>query len=486
MRAKLSTVVFGSNVAPVFAERENYHLTKDFIQCSVYIRQNINILSFRYNKMHKNELIKILEDWNFWQKDLNVGVVRDSYLGVLEKMLPSEQVKIIMGVRRSGKSFLMRQLAYRLIKRGVDKRQILIVNFEDPRFVNLNAELLDQIFDVYREFLAPVGKVYVFLDEVQEVQGWEKWVRATQELGKANIIISGSNARLLSRELATVLTGRHLDTTVLPLSFAEFLKFRNREIKNKMSLVSKDIEVKSLLREFLEFGSFPMVVLEPEKEKILLAYFDDVLSKDLVRRYKIRKMEKLKSLVKFYLSNVSSPTTFSSAGKFLQISTDTVEKFSGYLETSYLVFFLKRFSFKVKEQEKSPRKVYAIDMGLAKTIGFRFSGNRGKLAENAVFLELKRRLYFNSSMEFYYWKNLQHEEVDFVLKENTQIKELIQVCWDISDANTKKRELRALLKAMEEFKLETGIIITEDYEYEEAVEGKIVQYIPLRKWLLGL
>lgn len=436
--------------------------------------------------MDKNELIKILEDWNFWKKDLNVGVIRDSYLGVLEKMLHSEQVKIITGARRSGKSFLMRQLAYHLIKGGVDKKQILIVNFEDPRFVNLDTKLVDQIFDVYREFLAPEGKVYIFLDEVQEVKGWEKWVRVTQELGKANIIISGSNARLLSKELATVLTGRHLDTTVLPLSFEEFLKFRNREINNALSLVSRDIEVKSLLREFLEFGSFPMVVLEAEKEKILLAYFDDVLNKDLVRRYRIRKAEKLKSLVKFYLSNISSPITFSSSGKFLKISTDTVEKFSDYLETSYLVFFIKRFSFKVKEQEKSPRKVYAIDTGLANTIGFRLSGNKGKLAENAVFLELKRKSYFNPSIELYYWKNLQQEEVDFVVKENTQIKELIQVCWDLSDANTKKRELRALRKAMEEFKVKTGRIITEDYEYEESVHGQRVQYIPLRKWLLGL
>lgn len=438
------------------------------------------------NKMDKNELIKILKDWNFWQGDLNTGVNRDVYLSVLEKMLPSEQVKIITGARRSGKSFIMRQLAYNLIKSGVDKKQILIVNFEDPRLVNLDTKLLGQIFDVYREFLSPKGKAYIFLDEVQEVKGWEKWVRMMQELGKANIIVSGSNAKLLSKELATVLTGRHLDAIVLPLSFKEFLKFKNLEIKDRMDLIDKDIEIKSLLREFLEFGSFPMVALEDDKEKILLAYFDDVLNKDLVRRYKIRKVEKLKGLAKFYLSNISSSTTFSSSGKFLQISTDAIEKFSGYLETSYLVFFLKRFSFKVKEQEKSPRKVYAIDMGLANTIGFRFSGNSGKLAENAVFLELKRKSYFEPGIEIYYWKSLAQEEVDFVVKENTDIKELIQVCWDISDINTKKRETRALLKAMEEFKLDKGLIITEDCENEENFNGRKIRYIPLWKWLLNI
>ena len=434
--------------------------------------------------MDKNELIKILEDWNFWQKDLNIGVIRNSYLSVLEKMLSSEQVKIIIGARRSGKSYIMRQLAYNLLKNGVSKKQILIVNFEDPRFVNLNTNLLDQIFETYREFLSPEGKVYLFLDEIQEIKDWEKWVRTTQELGKANIIISGSNARLLSKELATVLTGRHLDATVLPLSFVEFLTFRNFQMENKLSLVGREVEIKSLLREYLEFGAFPMVVQEKEKENILLAYFDDVLNKDLVHRYKIRKGEKLKSLIKFYLSNIASPVTFTSSGKFLQISTDTVEKFSGFLETSYLVFFLKRFSFKIREQEKSPRKVYAIDTGLANTVGFRFSGNTGRLIENAVFLELKRRTYANPNMEIYYWKNEQQEEVDFVIKENTKVTEAIQVCSDISDMNTKKRELRSLGKAMETFGLENGLVITEDVEGEEIVAGRKIHYVPLWKWLL--
>lgn len=434
--------------------------------------------------MDKNEIIKILEDWNFWQKDLNTGVIRDSYLSVLEKMLSSEQVKIIIGARRSGKSYIMRQIASNLIKNGVDKKQILIVNFEDPRFINLSTKLLDQIFEVYREFLSPECKAYVFLDEVQEIKEWEKWVRTMQELGKANIIISGSNARLLSKELATVLTGRHLDATVLPLSFSEFLKFKNVPVADAQTLAVKDTQIKSYLREFLEIGSFPMVVLEAEKEKILLAYFDDVLNKDLVRRYNIRKAEKLKALVKFYLSNVSSPVTFSSSGKFLEISTDTVEKFSGFLETSYMIFFLKRFSYKVKEQEKSPRKVYAIDTGLSNIIGFRFSGNMGRLAENAVFLELKRRAYTVSNKELYYWKNAQHEEVDFVIKENTKVKDLIQVCWDISDMKTKKREIRSLVKAMQEFGLEQGTIITEDFEGDEMIDDKKIQYIPLRKWLL--
>lgn len=436
--------------------------------------------------MEKNELLRILNDWNFWEKNLDSGIDRESYLSMLGKMLPSRQVKIITGARRSGKSFIMRQMAKHLMASGVERKNILIVNFEDPGFVELSAKLLQQIFDTYLEFQSPKGRIYVFLDEVQEVPGWEKWVRAAQELDKANIIVSGSNARVLSKELATVLTGRHLDATVMPLSFKEFLKFKNLEIKDGSALVSKDIEIKKLLREFLEFGSFPLIVLEDEKKEMLLDYYDDTVNRDLIRRYKIRKSEKLKSLIKFYLSNISSPITFASSGKFLGMSAETTERFSDYLETSYLIFFLKRFSFKFKEQEKSPRKIYAVDTGIANTIGFRFSPNLGKLAENAVFLELKRKKYSNPFLEIYYWKSLANEEVDFAVKEDAKVKELIQVCWDMQNIHTKKRETRALLKAMEEFKLKQGLIITEDFEGEEEFGGKKICYITLRKWLLGL
>ncbi|GAH12159.1 unnamed protein product, partial [marine sediment metagenome] len=166
------------------------------------------------------------------------------------------------------------------------------------------------------------------------------------------------------------------------------------------------------------------------------------VNKDLVRRYRIRKPEKLKSLAMFYLSNISSQTTFNALRKHLSISTSTVEKFSNYLETVYLTFFLKRFSFKFKEQEKSPRKVYSIDTGLSNTIGLRFSQNIGKVAENLVFLELLRRKITNPKIELYYWKNERHQEVDFVIKDGISIKKLIQVCWDINKLNTKKKRNR--------------------------------------------
>lgn len=153
-----------------------------------------------------------------------------------------------------------------------------------------------------------------------------------------------------------------------------------------------------------------------KKSQILLNYFEDILNKDVIKRFKIRKIEQLNNLAKFYLSNISSLVTFSSLEKSLKFSADTIEKFSGYLEDAYILFFLKRFSFKIKEQQKSPRKVYAVDTGLANTIGFRFTQNLGRLDENLVFLELKRKEILQPQLELYYWKDVHHREVDFLIK----------------------------------------------------------------------
>ncbi|MEA1939321.1 MAG: ATP-binding protein [Candidatus Caldatribacteriota bacterium] len=434
--------------------------------------------------MDKNEIIKLLGDWNFWDKDLNAGINRPYYLNKIKKFHKSSHIIVITGARRSGKSFIMRQTAKNLPKADIKKNNILIVNFEDPRFVELNTETLQQIYDVYLEFLDPQEKPYLFLDEIQEVKDWEKWVRTIHELDKAKIIISGSNAKLLSRELSTLLTGRHLDLVIFPLSFKEFLRFRNIDLSKRLEIVNKEIEIKRLLREYIEFGSFPEVVLGGEKKQILLNYFEDILNKDIVRRFKIRKSKELVSLAKFYLGNISSLITFSSMERTLNISVDTVEKFSRYLEDTFILFFLKRFSYKFREQEKSPRKVYAIDVGLANTVGFRFSQNMGRLAENLVFLELKRKEILGSNLEIYYWKDVNHREVDFLIKENLKVKQLIQVCWEVNRPETKNREIRALLKAMKEFNLEEGLIITDDYEAEENIKGKKINYIPLWKWYL--
>lgn len=437
--------------------------------------------------MNKNEIIEILKDWSGWTKPLETGIPRPDYLARIKGLVETNHVLTITGPRRAGKSFLMRQVARMLSEEGRDPSRILMVNLEDPRWPALDVKGLARIFDSYVEERRPTAPPYVLLDEVQQVSGWERWVRWVQELGKARVVVSGSNATLLSRELGTLLTGRHLDVTVFPLSLGEFLAFHGMEGPWPVERMGSDqqLAVRGLLRRYLEFGAFPEVGLSRHPHDILLHYVDDLVHKDVVQRFRVRRREALHAVVRWYLSHTASLSTFTSLGKSLQVSSSTTEKFSAYLEQVYLVYFLKRFSFKVKEQEKSPRKVYAIDTGLSHVVGFRFSENLGRLAETAVALELRRQQAFQPGRELYYWKDVQHREVDFVIKDGPAITQLIQVCWRLDEPGVKEREFRSLLKAMEELEPHEALVVTDEEEGEETLKGRRIRLVPLWKWLLG-
>lgn len=434
--------------------------------------------------LDKNQLLEILNDWNFWKNSLEAGMPRQRYLGRAMRFLKPNVVLAITGPRRSGKSFLMRQIARQVGKK--DPRDTLIVNFEDPRFSSLSPELLSRIFEAYRELVQPQGIPFIFLDEVHRVPHWERWVRAIHELKKAKVAVSGSSAELLSGELATLLTGRHLDIVLYPLSFAEFLQFKGVALKDSLDKISKKTEIKRLLGEYLEFGGFPEVVLHQEKLPLLLAYVDDILVRDIERRHGVRESEKLKSLAKMYLSNISSLITFNSLQRHVGLSTDTIEKFSSYFEDAHLLFFVKRFSFKVKDQEKAPRKVYSVDTGAAYAAGFHHSTNRGKAIENVVAISLKMRTLEEPSTEVYYWHDSQHREVDFVVKKGRKVDQLIQVCWDIGSYGAKEREVNSLIRAGGELRCRNLAIITLDAEGEERWKGEKIKYFPLWKWLLDM
>lgn len=442
--------------------------------------------------MDKRELLEILGDWNFWRKDLETGRERTKYLDECLRRLDANVVLAVIGARRAGKSFILRQLVKKLVEKGVAKEDSLMVNFDDKRFAEFYPKLLDEVWDAYQEFVKPVkpaagGKPFVFLDEVQNVPGWEKWVRTMHELGKAKIIVSGSSSKLLAGELATLLTGRHLDVVVFPFDFKEFLSFKNLEAAGELDFATKKTELKRAFNEYLEFGGFPEVVLTADagdKKQLLLTYFDDVLTKDVEKRHKVRESGKLRALARFYLTNASNSVTFNSLKKFLGTTTNTIEKFSSYLEEANLVFFVKRFSFKVREQEKTARKVYSIDAGLANAVGFKFSPNYGKTAENVVAVALRKKQAQNPGVEAYYWKNARGEEVDFVVKEGLKVKQLIQACWNLGGYETRNREVKALLKASRELKCRNLVVVTEDYEAQEKTGGEKINFIPLWKWLL--
>lgn len=438
-------------------------------------------------KMEKTRIVEVLSKWNFWNRDLDTGILRKSYVDELLKFVKTDKIISIVGVRRSGKTTLMKQMAKLLMEGGTDRNNFLMVNFEEPEFEGADVSLLQRIYEAYLEIVKPSRKPFVFLDEIQNVNGWERFVRSLNERKDAFMTISGSSAKLLSEELATILTGRQVYFEVFPLSFKESLSFEKMEIGGVKDILLNSLKIKRLFREYMEVGGFPEIVLNKDPDfrmRTLRSYYENIASRDVIQRFKVKKSDKLKILARFYLTNISSPISFNKTSGFVQLPTETVRRFSSYLETANLIFFIRRFSWSVKEQENSPRKVYSVDAGMSNTVGFRFRENLGKVAENLVAVELRRRQAQNPNLEAFYWRDHGQREVDFVVKEGLKVRELIQVCWDLRDPITKRREVKALVKAMGEFKLKDGLVLTEDFEGEEKIGGKRIFYRPLWKWLL--
>lgn len=436
--------------------------------------------------MDKGEIIEYLEKWNIWKKDIDTGVKReitDKIYGTLKY----NKVITITGVRRCGKSYIVKQIVKSIIESGVAKKNTLVVNFEEPIFEGTDLKLLLKIYDSYTEIMDTEGKPYLFLDEIQEVDRWEKFVRSLNERKEANIVITGSSSKLMSAELATVLTGRQLTFEIFPLSFGEFLMFKKIKVDSDRELYLNAGKIKKYIWEYIKFGGFPEIVLiddEEIKSRIVLEYYNTILNRDIISRYNIRSIDKIKSLAKYYVSNIASLVAYRRVEDFLKIPAETISRFSEHFQTAKLFFFIDRFSFSLKEQERAPRKVYCIDNGFFTSIGFKFMENRGKLIENMVAVELKRRQAAKPALEIYYWQDYRQREVDFVVKSGRKVKQLIQVCYNAESHDTKERELKAFVRASEELKCDDLLVITWDYEAEEVFKGKNVKFVPLWKWLL--
>ena len=425
--------------------------------------------------MDKETIVEILSSWNFWKAGQETGIFRGDYIENMNRLLQTSQILAMTGVRRSGKSTLMKQFIKQGIEAGRPPASFLYVNFEEPKFAGLlSPEFIQQIYDAYLEIVKPEGMPYILLDEAQKVPGWERFVRGLHEKKEAHIIVSGSTSALLSHEFGALLTGRWIELKVYPLTFHEFLCFKGLNLEKKLDILSKKVEIKQLLREYLEFGGFPLVTLKEEKAEILARYFDDILTRDVAERHKIRKPEKLKALGNYYITNSASLVSYRRTAKFIGLSLDTVERFSRYMEESCLLYFIPKFSASLKEQEVNPKKIYCIDGGLISAVSFRFSDYIGKLYENIVFFSL-----LQSGKDIYYYKN--KGECDFVIKEGKVIN-LLQVSYQLAD--NKKREINGLVEAMEALKIKEGLILTEDESGEELIKGKKIIYYPLWKWLL--
>ncbi len=393
------------------------------------------------------------------------NIVERECLDRVRNLVGRDYALIITGPRRCGKSFLAWML---------NDGRYGYVNFEDER-LNIKGEELNKVLEAIYSLKGDVDTL--IFDEIQNVEGWERFV--SRLITGKRVIITGSNARLMSRELATHLTGRHVNFTLYPFSFREFLRYRSFD--GNPYLTRDRAKLKDLLLEYMELGGFPLAY---RLGRIFLAEnYRDIVERDVVTRYNIKYTAALKDLARYMFTNAGKETSFNRLKNILHVkSPHTVQKYAEYLENAYLLFFLARFSYKLKEQMIAPKKVYSIDTGMINAIGYRISQNMGRTMENLVAIELlRRRSYWHHGWEIYYWKDHQAREVDFVVKEGARVRELIQVTYASGRDEVERREIKALEKASEELRCKNKTVITWDYEEEGEVN-----YVPLWKWLLDI
>ena len=402
----------------------------------------------------------------FWRRD--PGIERET-LAEIQKAAGVPHAVILSGLRRVGKSTLLAQLAHRL---GVDA--FYYVNFEDDRFLGFRAEDAD---DLYQLLVEVFGDRKIFLiDEIQNISGWEHFVRRWMDLG-LKFYITGSNASLLSRELGTRLTGRYIPIELFPFSFREYLHFQEKPIPEpgRMTTVAR-AQLNAALTAYLQTGGIPDALKYPELP-LLRTLYDDVLYRDIASRYRIEAVTALKELAFYLISNPSSPISFNKLKERLKLgSVNTISSYIGYMENSWLIFTLNLYDFSVKRQQIAPKKIYCMDTGLASSVGFSFSPNTGKLLENLVFLTLRRQ-----TQAIYYFTTPAGYEVDFYLPEK---KQLIQVAQHLENPATRERELRALEDALQVLDARSALILSDANEPGFTLRGIPVEIQSCAEWML--
>lgn len=382
--------------------------------------------------------------------------------------LENDLIKVITGPRRAGKSFYAVHLIQQTASYGY-------VNFDDERLTGIGN---------YDEIVSAVNAVYgnpryLLFDEIQNLPRWEMFANRMQRQG-FRLLITGSNANLLSSELATHLTGRHTAHVLFPFSFGEYLATSGDQ--------RTEAEKKDALDVYTEQGGYPEPLLKKiDRRDYLRTLMQSTLYKDIVKRFRIRSIQGIEDLALYLMSNIAREYSFNALSGVTKCrSVHTVEKYIRYLQEAYLVFSIPRFSFKVKAQAGHNKKIYCTDNGLAVAGGFRFSADRGALYENLVAVALKKE-EIAGRLSLYYWKNTQNEEVDFIIKEGLHVSQLIQVCSDISNPKTLKREMRALIRASQELHCDELLLLndradrTETFKWQDA--ERPIRIMPLWRWL---
>ncbi len=433
--------------------------------------------------VNSSKILEILSAYNpFWiSGTIDAGIPRD-LLPACSAQIQSKEVLVLKGIRRSGKSTLMNQIIQELIKTGIPPAAILRVNLEEPLFApEYSITLLEDIYRTYRERVYPEGKCWVFLDEVQQVTGWESWVRGRQDTEDIKFFVTGSSASILSREIGTKLTGRNVTFEVFPLSFIEYLRFHNLHIRSELDYITKKTAIRNFFSEYLMYGGFPEVTLkktDTEKKILLKSYFDDILYRDIISRYQIRDVTSLRNLAVYLLTQIARPTNISKLKNNFTISQDKTESYISALLESYLLFKISGFSYSLKQSMRSGFKPYAIDTGLRNRVAFSFSEDTGWQVENVIACFLRQRYE-----EVYFSKN--GKETDFIVKEGIHISRRIQVWYDdISVRKIPDREITGLTVPLHDDTNEASILLTNDYEDVIERDGIAIRCIPVVKYLL--
>ncbi|MBU1171333.1 MAG: ATP-binding protein [Proteobacteria bacterium] len=418
---------------------------------------------------------KIITD--FQEQQLKPKVSRD-----MEIPVDSGKIVSLIGVRRSGKTSILFNIVNTL-RKTIDPDRIVYINFEDDRLFPLEIGDLNDLVEAYFE-LHPANrnkKIYLFLDEIQNVDHWEKFVRRIYDTLNAEIFITGSSSKLLSSEIASALRGRTFTYEIFPFSFAEYLRFRNIDV-NMHSSRSLSYMINAFDDYILHGGFAETIDVFPEiRSRILSDYADLIIYKNIIERYGIKNHALMKHLVKYCFSNVATSLSmtklyndFKSQG--FKVGKDTLFDYFSYLNDAFAVFSTPVFRNSVREEQRNPKKIYSVDNGFKSLYSVSLSPDLGRLYENAAFLHLRRK-----SREVYYY--LGNQEVDFYCRTDNGII-ITNVSFDISNPDTRKRELNGLVEALQFFDYEKGFLLTKDHEETLIHNGKTIIILPLWKWLL--
>ena len=422
-------------------------------------------------RMQKALLKEIVLEQEEDRRGLDTGIPR-AMLPVAVRHAAVPHAVVVSGVRRCGKSTLLDQVIARVYRDGV-----YYLNFEDERLIGFGVEDFNRLYEAFLELYGE-RKVF-FFDEIQNAPQWEVFVRRMQRKG-CKFFLTGSNASLLSSEFGTKLTGRNVSVELFPFSFAEYLAFQGVALSaNGLALTSERAAVKRHFDAYLKHGGMPEY-LKYRDATLLKRVYEDILYRDIVARYGIKQVKPLRELGLYLLSNIGATFSYNNLKHVLGLgSMNTVKSYADFLENSYLVFLVAKFAFSLKEQIVAPKKIFCVDNGLADSVAFQFSRNRGKFLENLVFLELRRRF-----SDIYYYRTRNNLEVDFLVKVGRTDVRLIQVADRLDDERVRRREVEALFKAMEELHVSEGLVLTDDSEERIVLGGKTVTVKAVYKWLL--